>query len=194
MCLARAQISDHVSKLCTHSCQTDLEMRAFLFLTKVLSLCNFLQPSYMMICPPQAPRDGKWSAKSFQIWIVIITDILIASAMILFRGRQMRLVINSNRAVVIHDVKLLMSFSHSHLKCLFHFGSRCTSVFTKKRSEVSAKSNRLVSEGNISLHWASLFLNGATSSHFSQNGEVKDPYKNIRLSLENLTRCDLEHV
>ena len=99
--------------------------------------------------------------------------------MILLGGRQMRLVINSNRAVVIG---------------LFHFGSRCTIVFTKKRSEVSAKSNGLVSEGNISLHWASLFLNGATSGHFSQNGEVKDPHKNIRLSLENLTRCDLEHV
>ena len=179
MWLARTQISDHVSKLCTHSCQTGLEMRAFLFITKVLSICIFLRPSYMMICPPQAPRDGKWSAKSFQIWIVIITDILIASAMILLGGRQMRLVINSNRAVVIG---------------LFHFGSRCTIVFTKKRSEVSAKSNGLVSEGNISLHWASLFLNGATSGHFSQNGEVKDPHKNIRLSLENLTRCDLEHV
>ena len=114
--------------------------------------------------------------------------------MILFGERQMRLVIDLKKAVVIHDVKLLMSFSHSHLKCLFHFGSRCTNVFTKKRSEVLAKSDRLVSEWNISLHWASVFLNGATSSHFSQNGGVKNPHKNIRLSLENLTRCDLEHV
>ena len=76
--------------------------------------------------------------------------------MIFWAGRQMCLVINLRRAVVIHDVKLLMSFPHSHLKCLFHFGSRCTSVFTKKRSEVLAKSDRLVSEWNISLHWASL--------------------------------------